>query len=315
MTSEKSKGLKDLCCRNQVGSAVMLMLLGLLIMASAAIVVALSQNTRQQKIEHQTTDSLATARTALLNYLISTIQDPDSELALPCPDLSTATPEGVAASQCGGAGTTALGRLPFRTLGIEPLRDGSSECLWYVVSGSHKLTSLASLKDPLNFGRLRLSDAETGQLLHGDSVEEGLVALIIAPGEPLANQIRTSEPSIHVCGGNYQAAQYLDQVGAINNAAIDASPFALNDFATRSQTLAPSESFNDRVVFISHQELLSLLEAYAPEPDDGDGDGDEGDGDGNGGGNGGGNRPCTPAVCLNFERGVLDQLPGGCTCD
>jgi hypothetical protein len=86
---------------------------------------------------------------------------------LPCPDLGP--PEGVAAASCPG---TVRGRLPWRTLGLEPLRDAAGECLWYERSASG--------------------------------------ARVISPGRALAGQTRAGSGAAPVCGGHYVEADYLE---------------------------------------------------------------------------------------------------------
>lgn len=102
---------------------------------------------------------------------------------LPCPN--TGAPEGVAAPACPG---TTRGRLPWRTLGLAPLRDAAGECLWYERSA-------------------------TG-------------ARVIAPGVALAGQTRASGGGATVCGGHYSAADYLEPAGG-NDVALSISAAAL----------------------------------------------------------------------------------------
>jgi hypothetical protein len=89
---------------------------------------------------------------------------------LPCPN--TGAPEGVAAPSCG---PTAIGRLPWKTLGLAPLRDAAGECLWYERSAAG--------------------------------------ARVIAPGVALAGQTRATVAGAAICGGHYNAADYLELSG------------------------------------------------------------------------------------------------------
>jgi hypothetical protein len=86
---------------------------------------------------------------------------------LPCPD--AASVEGQAGVSCPGV---TRGWLPWRTLGMPPLRDASGTCLWYE--------------------------------------RQGTTARVIAAGAPTAAQNRTNLPARPVCGGNNNSAQYLD---------------------------------------------------------------------------------------------------------
>jgi hypothetical protein len=101
---------------------------------------------------------------------------------LPCPDTGVA--EGVAAPACA---PVAVGRLPWRTLGLAPLRDGAGECLWYERSPG--------------------------------------TARIVAPGRALAGQTRAASPAAPVCGGHYLATDYLEAAG--NDRSLALSPALL----------------------------------------------------------------------------------------
>lgn len=103
---------------------------------------------------------------------------------LPCPDAGVV--EGQAAPSCPGV---SRGRLPWRTLGIAPLRDGYGECLWY-------------------------ERGPTG-------------ARVIAPGPALAGQSRAASGAAPVCGGHYAQADYLEAAGNDRELALDAALLAL----------------------------------------------------------------------------------------
>jgi hypothetical protein len=66
--------------------------------------------------------------------------------------------------------------LPWRTLGLPPLRDASGTCLWYE--------------------------------------RQGTTARVIATGAPTPAQTRSNLPARQICGGNNTAAQYLDATDA-----------------------------------------------------------------------------------------------------
>ncbi|GAB4484094.1 MAG: hypothetical protein OHK0044_33570 [Burkholderiaceae bacterium] len=104
---------------------------------------------------------------------------------LPCPNVGA--PEGIAAPVCPG---TVRGRLPWRTLGLPPLRDAAGECLWYE-------------RSPLG-------------------------ARVIAPGTALAGQSRAASGAAPMCGGDYNAADYLEAIGGNDTAlALSAAALAL----------------------------------------------------------------------------------------
>jgi hypothetical protein len=86
---------------------------------------------------------------------------------LPCPD--GAATEGIAAASCPGL---TRGWLPWRSLGLPPLKDSSGTCLWYE--------------------------------------RQGTTARVIAPGAATAGQNRGAAAGRSVCGGNLAEANYLD---------------------------------------------------------------------------------------------------------
>ena len=131
--------------------------------------------------------------------------------------------EGGADGSCTvGLGKTAIGRLPWRTLGLPPIIDGSGECLWYVLSGNQntsKLASNGSLFNPDSKGQLEIRN-RSNTILAGNSPDERAIAAIIAPGSALAGQNRTTlQNGVDHCGGNYTADNYLDNTNGITTPA------------------------------------------------------------------------------------------------
>jgi hypothetical protein len=212
------------------------------------------------------TAALAEAKEALLGF--ASLDDParPGELGfLPCPDRGVAggAPEGAAdATACGAQYQTVQGRLPWRTLGLEPARTRGGECLWYAVSGSHKAgtTGRAELLNPDSNGQLRLLDAITGQPLAGATAAERAVAVIVAPGMPLAGQTRTlaGGGATAQCGGSYAAAAYLDPAPVIGITNVFTGLIA--DAVTAMASGSPAADVNDQVLYITRAELASRIE-------------------------------------------------------
>jgi hypothetical protein len=177
---------------------------------------------------------MAQAKQALIGYMAlragkSGEQDPG---ALPCPeaagDYNDLANEGRAAANCT---LPAVGRLPWRTLGLDKLTDASGEPLWYVVSpGWAKPNSTTNTVINSNW---------RGQLTV-DGVGNDAVALIIAPGQPLPTQARNSA-----------SASPVDYLDGENSAPAD----------TVFVTTGPAASFNDQVLRVTTRDVLPLLEA------------------------------------------------------
>jgi hypothetical protein len=186
----------------------------------------------------------------------------------PCPEMSppTSNPEGSAAASCGLALVSAIGRLPWYTLNVEPLRGGSGECLWYAVSGTYKfdpngVTASTGTSNLMNWDTPGLFDvlaADGSTYLAGNSPAARAVAVIFAPGGVLQGlgQDR-SGGGAPICGGNYNAANYLDleTASVINNSSV--SPGA--GLPTRFIAGRTSGTFNDRLVYITRDEVWAAI--------------------------------------------------------
>ena len=174
---------------------------------------------------------------------------------------------------------------PGRALGVE-LRDGSGEPLWYAVSRNLvNYRGGGAPEPPINPGLLdstpaypwiRLIDAGGGVLTASDGDPLEIAAVIIAPGPPLAGQTRS--------GAAPGAAQYLDRVAVggvvYDNADSDgcrdavAGASAYTDCPGRTGedfilypdsrgTASEADSFNDRIAWVTAEELLRAAEARA----------------------------------------------------
>ncbi|MEW5882310.1 MAG: hypothetical protein AB1761_17955 [Pseudomonadota bacterium] len=172
--------------KTQRGAAALLLLLVLL--AAVVSLFAAGQPPQDATVrDGQSQRALAEAAQALAGYAraqrceqgVGTVQS-----HLPCPDQGAS--EGQAAPSCPGV---SRGRLPWRTLGIAPLRDGHGECLWY----------------------------ERGPT----------AARVIAPGLALAGQSRAASGAAPVCGGHYAQADYLEAAGNDRALALDPALLAL----------------------------------------------------------------------------------------
>ena len=98
--------------------------------------------------EIRTGAALYAAKRALLDYVAAQAAQPDTTIPgrLPCPEpLSPAAgSEGIAAG-CSDNTATYVGRLPWRTLGVDQIRDGDGELLWYILGRGFR-------QSPINFG-------------------------------------------------------------------------------------------------------------------------------------------------------------------
>jgi len=226
-----------------VGAIILIALIATLMIG--VLISALSGKSSQNQFDDKTYPVLALAERALIAYAAG---NPTAPGRLPCPDT---TNTGLADASCGVVGANALGRLPWKTLGLPDLRDGSGECLWYAVSGTFKENpSTASLNSDAT-GQFVILDG-AGNTLAGATAQTRAIAVVFAPGPGLAANNRAGVGTTQ-CGGNTTAANYLDTAGAINNAA------PLPGVATFAAG-TPSDTFNDRLGFITPAEFFPPLE-------------------------------------------------------
>ncbi len=244
-----------------------MLMLTILVMGTATLLVSsFNHSAVQIERDQKTAKALVLAKEALIGDAIS--QTPVTSAGfLRLPDLGfmigLAPAEGSAAPNFSGNSKdySVIGKLPWRTLGLEPLRDGQGECLWYVVSGHFKNTPAT---DALNWdtaGQINLVDG------NGNIVASNLAALVVAPGHALDGQNRAqSDPTYAQCGGNYDARNYLDPYVSSNAVSGAANYFigstnnrvALN---TRSNILmmTVSQHYNDRFLPITVDEIFQAV--------------------------------------------------------
>jgi len=249
---------------------VVLVLLGLLV---GVLAVGFTGDlARQNKREQQTADALAKAKEALIGYAANYRDEHSGQVFgyLPCPDVDGSAGEGTAETACGGTDLTVIGRLPWKTLELPPLRDGNDECLWYAVSGDFKSNPQTSLMNWDTNGLIEIMAPDGTNFAAGGSGSFAIptrrtAAVIFAPGAILPGQDRsfaTTHPPT-ICGGNYNAANYMDSDAAsgINNAAaVSPNANALSRFIAAfnsDRTANPNNAFNDRLAFITPNEIFA----------------------------------------------------------
>ena len=174
---------------------------------------------------------------------------------------------------------------PIRSLGAE-IRDGSGEALWYAVSRNLVNHRGGTAPDPpINPGLLdgaaaypwlRLVDASGRVLTASDGDPLDIAAVIIAPGPPLPGQTRTDTApgpehyldAVTVNGTTYDNADSdgcRDEVSGAR-AYTDCPGRAGEEFILHPDsrdTGTDTDSFNDRIAYVTAEELLRAAEARA----------------------------------------------------
>lgn len=214
----------------------MVMLIVLVLGLATVLVKSLSATDIDNKRNMTTAAALAQARDALIGRAISDSNMPGS---LPCPDTDD---DGSAELLSGNDCPSYIGRLPWRTLKLTDLRDGSGERLWYALSNKFRDDSSAQPLNSNTKGTLPVYSADGTTLL--TQAGYSAVAVIFAPGIPVGSQVRGT-----VAEQN-NAANYLDNANSRNNASAS-GPYIAG---------IRSETFNDQLLFITTRELVPLIE-------------------------------------------------------
>lgn len=197
--------------------------------------------------EQRNMDALTKAKAALIAYAASTegwqafMGGPnDQPGALTCPDLDD---DGDA--DCLFPHTVSrVGRLPWKTLGIDDIRDASGERLWYALSASFRKAT----------GTTVINSDTQGQLtVTGTAPANNVVAIVFAPGQaldlsPIGGPVQ-NRPSNPANPAHNDPANYLEGYDLTD---------PVNYIFTTNAT--PSGTFNDRLVVITQAELMAAVE-------------------------------------------------------
>lgn len=220
----------------QRGAALMVMLVIMIIGISAVLISSLNATGLKNARQEITSNALAQAKEALIGRAVADNNMPGS---LPCPDSND---DGSAELLSGNDCPSYIGRLPWRTLGLPDLRDGSGERLWYALSANFRDDDSARPLNSNTKGALLIYRADGSTLL----TEAGYnaVAVIFSPGSPLGSQARNTAAERN------SAANYLDIANGRDNAS------AGGPFIAGTQ----SETFNDQILFITTRSLMPLVE-------------------------------------------------------
>jgi hypothetical protein len=268
----------------QRGAAILALFLIVFVAALAALYPSLSDQGIRLDRDQKTAEALAQAKAALIGYALkvdlSTSARPGD---LPCPDIDN---NGTADGACSAASANnpLLGRLPWKTLGIEELRDGNGETLWYAVSTNFKNNVRTACTSP-DVGGCLNSDAlgtitlrrNSGAIVHDSTVGTGAIALVIAPGAALIRQdsvsIQDRSCTVGVnCDGRYRcttspasatplcnAMNYLDiALGEDNANFVDLNTNGL--IQGPIMDINGNTILNDQMVAISVDELVPAME-------------------------------------------------------
>lgn len=196
--------------------------------------------------------ALAKAKDALIAYALThdTYVRPGE---FPCP--TTVSPTGstygisTGTLPGGSCATVRIGRLPWKTLGIQELFDGDGEPLWYAVSTKFRQAAATKINSDA------LGDLTVYAAGGSAPLSNQVVAIVFSAGAPVSGQNRTSAVSpcattSTTIAGNTCATNYLDISSGRNNAT-NAGPYIAD---------RPSATFNDQLVYITTADFIPKIE-------------------------------------------------------
>jgi type II secretory pathway pseudopilin PulG len=235
---------------NKQGGAALLIMLVILVVGIAAVLVnSLNSSTINAARQEKTSSTLAHAKDALIGFAITYGDTHSGEVHgyLPCPDTS-GSPEGSSDTPCGLQNISVIGRFPWRTQDLSAQHDGDGECLWYAVSGTYKNLPKTELMSWDTNGQFQVFSSDGTLLTQPDNQ---VVAVIFATGAAQSGQNR-SGTTFPICGGNYTAANYLDNdtVHSINNSDVTIGKFIRG---------TSSGIANDQMLPITRQDIWNTI--------------------------------------------------------
>jgi type II secretory pathway pseudopilin PulG len=271
MNSSNDHSKKILAGRRQNGVALLILVLIISLATISTLYSKITVNSIKIEKEKKTIEALKAAKEALIAYsLNSDYLNPSSACLsntncprpgdLPCPDSNN---DGIMESSCGNAAgnnqARRLNRLPWKTLGLEDLRDGYGERLWYAVSNNYKYNTRTRPLNSDTVGTITVRDS-SGRVIYDATTGGGVVAVIIAPGQAIQRQDgviqdrSTAQENI--------STNYLDNISSEE----DNSDFT--DSGSNGFIIGPikdsngNEILNDRLIVITRDEMAAAMEAY-----------------------------------------------------
>ncbi len=250
--------------------AALIALAAVLVLGTSWLAVSMLGNVQGQVIARSAKNSaqLREAKEALIAYVATqALQYTEySPGRLPCPEdaayTSDLNPEndGVAAATCT---LPAVGRLPWRTLGIAKPLDGWGEPLWYVVSAGWALTPSSPIAISINSDTLGQITVD-GTTPSTATTSNTVAALIIAAGPPLDVNPNTAQIAAG-CTARTQRRGSMppdlrDYLECENASSPVNGTFVSSVVGNASNTL-----FNDQVIAISPAEIFDRAEGAIAE--------------------------------------------------
>lgn len=235
----------------QEGVALIIFALILALAATTFLVSQLDGSGVKIERDKKTAAALAEAKMALIGFAarsgtaVGTARPGD----LPCPDTNNDGSTDVCLAN-------AIGRLPWKTLGIGDLRDGYGERLWYAVSVNFKSNPRIYPLNSDTLGTITLRDT-TGNILNDGSLANGLVAIVFSPGAVIRRQDAVNQ--VRDAANQNNPINYLDVAfGEDNQNFINSGA---NGFIKGHIKDANGEVIlNDQLISVTQEEIITPVE-------------------------------------------------------
>jgi len=269
----------------QHGAALLVMLVILITGGAYLLVSQLNRGSGRIEADRQTSEALAQAKEALIGWAVSRL-DPSWPGMLPHPDRNTDAPnyyDGMSDCLTGtivGTPQLLLGKIP--RVGIEPpcsgpqtplsidSVDAAGEVLWYAVSRNLvRGGAIAPINPNLLLAATPTYPWLTVRNSTGGILSSRVAFLIIAPGAVVGTQNRAGlgpgpiqfldSYTVPLSGLTYSNTDFdgaYDDGSACERLT---TPRFCEDFIQGDPT-DPSNSFNDRLLFVTIDELMPLIE-------------------------------------------------------
>lgn len=240
--------------RRQGGAGILLIILVAFTIGLSVLFGRIGGDAGSYGRERGTGEALATAKSALLGYAASYREQVNVNRVwgyLPCIDSDNDGHQNTNFAVCSSAATdNQLGRFPYAELGLPDLRDSAAECLWYAVSGSHKLSNDVSRMNWDLCAGIRVESPDGIALASPADASGGAAAVVFAPGPPLLTQNRSG--GTNRCPGDTTNgfSGWLDGPGYAN---------PVNGTMTIRQGIPRSDSNNDQLAWISPKEIWDTI--------------------------------------------------------
>lgn len=240
--------LHNTTCLQRQRGYVLLSMVAVIGLLTATAATSIGETALVRQLSDKNKMVLAKAREALISRAASDANHPGS---LPCPDAVTNIPgnnipnDGIADLLSGTACPSAIGRLPWRTLGLPDLRDADGERLWYLLAPAYH-DSTAKIINPSTGGQIagyECTENAPASPVWPCAVPRLVspapwVAVIFAPGKLLPGQNRDAAHTADVL-------QFLESYNA-------AEPLKLRT--------AAGGAHNDRLSGITADDLFAIVQ-------------------------------------------------------